>query len=111
MARNIANRYDVLDRLGEGGMGQVFTARDTRLERDVAIKLVESSDSDATTLERFRREAVATAGLSDPHVVSIYDAGFDAEDAYIVMEKLTGPSLAERIRACLLYTSPSPRDS
>ena len=80
-------------------MGQVFTARDTRLERDVAIKLVESSDSDATTLERFRREAVATAGLSDPHVVSIYDAGFDAEDAYIVMEKLTGPSLAERIKA------------
>lgn len=99
MARMIANRYELLERLGGGGMGQVFNARDTRLEREVAIKTVDSAESDDTTLERFRREAVATAGLSDPHVVSIYDAGFDDGDAYIVMEKLTGPSLAERIKA------------
>lgn len=98
MGRLIANRYEVLDRLGGGGMGEVFSARDTTLQRDVAIKTVDTADADATTIERFRREAVATAGLSDPHVVSVYDAGFDDGDAYIVMEKLSGPSLAERIK-------------
>lgn len=80
-------------------MGQVWRARDTSLQRTVAVKVVDvSTTDDPTMLERFRREAIATAGLSHPNIVLVYDAGFDQETAFLVMELLTGPSLQHLVR-------------
>lgn len=94
----LAGRYELIERLGGGGMGDVYRARDQVLERIVAVKTTRNTSQDPTDKERFRREAVATAGLSDPHVVSVYDAGFDGDLAFIVMELLTGPSLHQALK-------------
>lgn len=93
----LADRYELTSRIAGGGMGQVWRGRDRVLQRIVAIKTVDLSGQDQTAKERFRREAVATAGLSTPQVVQVYDAGFDGDTAFLVMELLTGPSLAELI--------------
>ena len=95
----LADRYELTARLAGGGMGQVWRGRDRVLQRIVAIKTVDLSGQDQTAKERFRREAVATAGLSTPQVVQVYDAGFDGDTAFLVMELLTGPSLSELIHA------------
>lgn len=94
----IAGRYRLLDRIGAGAMGEVWRARDTTLEREVAVKVVDlSRPSQGSAAARFRREATATAGLHHPNVVQIFDAGFDDPEAYIVMELLTGPALSQLI--------------
>ncbi|WP_052462649.1 serine/threonine-protein kinase [Nigerium massiliense] len=91
----LANRYELLSQLGSGAMGKVWRGRDTTLRRDVAIKTVDLAvrTEDPSVLARFQREAVATAGLSSPNVVGIYDAGRQDHTAYLVMELLDGPSL------------------
>lgn len=95
----IAGRYLLEEKVGGGGMAVVWRARDLTLERQVAVKLVDLQPEDADTIvARFRREAIATAGLSHPNVVSVYDAGTDGDMAFLVMELLEGPSLAGRIR-------------
>ncbi len=94
----LAGRYELLERLGGGGMGDVYRARDQVLERIVAVKTTRSTSQDPTDKARFRREAIATAGLSDPHVVSVYDAGYDGDLAFLVMELLTGPSLQQALK-------------
>lgn len=93
----LAGRYELIERIASGGMGHVWRGRDRILERIVAIKTVDLSAQDDTARERFRREAVATAGLSAPNIVQVYDAGIDGTMAYLVMELLTGPTLSRVI--------------
>ncbi|NYI78759.1 protein kinase domain-containing protein [Nocardioides panzhihuensis] len=92
----IAGRYRLLTLLGAGGMGEVWRARDTVLDRDVAVKLLRDVD-DPTMAERFRRESHSTARVVHDDVVKIFDAGSDDNDVFLVMELLPGPTLAEPI--------------
>ena len=96
----IGQRYRLHARLGRGGMGQVYRATDERLQRDVAVKLVDlSQTTDTTVAARFHREALATAQLNHPGIVTIFDAGTENRIAYLVMELLPGATLAEVLRA------------
>lgn len=90
--------YDILTPLGAGGMGEVFRARDTRLQRDVAIKILpESMATDPSSLARFEREARAVAALSHPNILAIHDAGQLDGVAYAVTELLEGRNLREAL--------------
>ncbi|MEI7058878.1 protein kinase [Nocardioides sp. CCNWLW239] len=93
----IAGRYQLLTLLGAGGMGEVWRARDTVLDRDVAVKLLRDVD-DPTMAERFRRESLSTARVVHDDVVKIFDAGSDDNDVFLVMELLPGPTLAEPLQ-------------
>ncbi|MFE6645539.1 protein kinase [Nocardioides sp. NPDC057772] len=93
----IAGRYRLLALLGAGGMGEVWRARDTVLDRDVAVKLLRDVD-DPTMAERFRRESLSTARVVHDDVVKIFDAGSDDNDVFLVMELLPGPTLAEPLK-------------
>ncbi|MBK9924852.1 MAG: protein kinase [Anaerolineales bacterium] len=93
------NRYQLLERIGSGGMADVFRARDLMLERSVAIKILHEKYSDDTDFqERFRMEARAAANLSHPNIVTVHDFGFDYEQLYIVMEYLPGKDLKTILR-------------
>jgi len=95
-----ASRYQTLAPLGHGGMGQVFSARDTKLGREVALKRLHASLlSDAAAVDRFLREGRAAAALSHPAVVHVYDVDLDQEGPFIAMELVKGPSLAERLQS------------
>jgi serine/threonine-protein kinase len=86
--------YRVISKLGEGGMGEVWQATDTRLNRDVAIKfLPESFAADESRLARFAREAQVLASLNHPNIAAIYGL----EERALVMELVEGPTLAEQI--------------
>jgi predicted Ser/Thr protein kinase len=91
--------YKILAPLGAGGMGEVYQARDTRLERVVAIKILphELSD-DATRRQRFEREAKVISSLNHPHICTLYDVGQQDGMDFIVMEFLEGESLAQRLQ-------------
>lgn len=93
-------KYQILAEIGHGGMSVVYRARDTSLERDVAIKVMHAFLAEqAEAKERFHREAVAVARLKHPHIVEVYDySGVDAATSYIVMELVQGTSLAEFLR-------------
>ena len=104
MTRLLANRYEVGDLIGAGGMADVFQGRDTRLSRPVAIKILRSDLArDPAFLARFRREAQAAAGLNHPAIVSVYDTGEERTDIgvlpYIVMEQVDGKTIREVIRS------------
>jgi eukaryotic-like serine/threonine-protein kinase len=91
--------YEVLSPLGAGGMGEVYRARDTRLGRDVAIKVLPSDRlADETRRQRFVREARAASALSHPHIVTIHEIETAGGIDFIVMELVPGRTLAERIR-------------
>jgi len=91
-------RYVIDDPVGAGGMGEVYRARDTRLDRIVAIKvLTPHLSSDAEGCRRFEREARTLATLSHPHICPIYDVGRDDDRDYLVMEFLQGETLARRL--------------
>jgi serine/threonine protein kinase len=95
-------RYEILSRLGAGGMGEVYLARDTRLERKVAVKVLpEPVAADPERRARFEGEARAVATLNHPHVCALYDVGrADGPDGpfeYLVMERLEGETLTARI--------------
>jgi len=95
----VAGRYRPVERVGAGSMGEVWRARDERLGRDVALKLLDlSAAPDPTIAERFRREAIATAQLNHPNIVSVFDAGTDGTRAYLVMTLLPGRTIAELVR-------------
>jgi TolB-like protein/Tfp pilus assembly protein PilF len=92
--------YEVLAPIGAGGMGEVYRARDTRLERDVAVKVLpESLLADGEALSRFEREAKAVAALSHPNIMAIHDFGRHEHVVYAVMELLQGDTLKERLFA------------
>ncbi|MFI5097204.1 MAG: protein kinase [Candidatus Acidiferrales bacterium] len=93
-------RYRVLELIGAGGMGEVYRARDERLDRDVAVKVLSPGmlkDEDA--LRRFRKEALALAKLSHPNIAAVYDFGEQAGVHYLVMECVPGQSLAEKLKS------------
>ena len=93
-------RYVVIERVGAGGMAEVYRARDDLLGREVAIKVLHDRYSrDVAFVERFRREAQAAANLNHPNIVALYDYGADADTYYIVMEFIEGRSLAEIVDA------------
>ena len=90
--------YEVLSPLGAGGMGEVYRARDTRLDRIVAVKILRSHLSDdAEAKERFDREAKAISSLSHPNICHLYDVGAHEGNNYLVMEHLEGKTLLERL--------------
>ncbi|HEY4320942.1 MAG TPA: bifunctional serine/threonine-protein kinase/formylglycine-generating enzyme family protein [Gemmatimonadales bacterium] len=91
--------YQILDLLGAGGMGVVYRARDERLERDVAIKVLPPATfDDERARHRFRKEALALAKLSHPNIATVYDVGEEQGTAYLVMECIAGESLATRLQ-------------
>jgi len=90
--------YEILAPLGAGGMGEVYRARDPKLNRDVAIKILpEALAADSVALARFEREAQAVAALSHPNILAIFDFGRQGETAYAVMELLEGETLRARL--------------
>jgi eukaryotic-like serine/threonine-protein kinase len=91
--------YEIIDSLGAGGMGEVYRARDTRLDRTVAVKVLSGAQAaDAESRRRFEEEARAIAALNDPHICTIHDVGQHGDLDYLVLEFLEGETLAERIR-------------
>jgi len=90
--------YRIVEKIGEGGMGEVYRAHDERLDRDVAVKVLpEEVASDHDRVRRFEREAKAVAALSHPNILAIHDFGIEDGVAYAVMELLEGESLREQI--------------
>src|SRR3954452_13194113 len=90
--------YEIIAKIGAGGMGEVYRARDTKLDRDVALKLLpEEFARDPERLARFEREAKTLATLNHPHIGHIY--GLDESDGVraLVLELVNGPTLADRI--------------
>jgi len=91
--------YQILSAIGAGGMGEVYKARDTRLDRTVAIKVLSAHLVDrADSRERFDREARTIAGLNHPHICTLFDIGHQDGTDYLVMEYLEGETLAERLK-------------
>jgi len=99
MSRRIAgDRYELGDRLGHGGMATVYRARDLKLDREVAIKLLaDNLAGDAEIRTRFSREARLAARLDHPNVVQVFDVGEDEDRPFIVMEHVKGGTLADRL--------------
>jgi serine/threonine-protein kinase len=94
----LAERYELLELIGRGGMGVVHRAHDHVLDRVVAVKLLPLDRAqDPTAVARFEREALAAAALSHPNIVAVFDFGTDHETRFIVMEHLAGQSLADRL--------------
>jgi eukaryotic-like serine/threonine-protein kinase len=92
--------YEILGALGAGGMGEVYRARDSRLDRQVAVKILPSSfSSDPDRLRRFQQEATAAAALNDPGILAVYDVGSQDGTPYVVSELLEGETLRDRLRA------------
>ena len=92
--------YEIVAPLGAGGMGEVYRAKDTRLRRDVAIKVLPASVAqDEERLRRFEQEALATAALNHPNILVVYDIGKEADTAFVVEELLEGRTLREVIDA------------
>src|SRR3984893_2080252 len=92
--------YEILAPLGAGGMGEVYRARDDRLKREVAIKVLPASYSqDADRLRRFEQEAQAAGGLNHPNITAVYDIGSHGGAPYIVTELLEGETLRSRLLA------------
>ncbi|MCR5795327.1 MAG: Stk1 family PASTA domain-containing Ser/Thr kinase [Solobacterium sp.] len=96
----IANRYEVVQHIGQGGMADVFRAIDTILNREVAIKILRSDlSTDAVSILRFEREAQAATALAHPNIVEVYDVGDYKGHHYIVMEYVRGRTLKQIIRS------------
>jgi Tol biopolymer transport system component/predicted Ser/Thr protein kinase len=91
--------YEILSAIGAGGMGEVYKARDTRLDRIVAIKVLPTHLADRSELrERFEREAKTVASLNHPHICTLYDTGHQDDIDFLVMEYLEGETLAQRLQ-------------
>jgi serine/threonine protein kinase len=97
--------YEVVSLLGAGGMGVVYRARDTRLDRTVAIKVLPAVTSTGELRERFEREARAIAALNHPHICTLHDVGRQDDVEFLVMEYLEGETLQDRLRRGALRPS------
>ncbi len=90
--------YEILSPIGAGGMGEVYKARDTRLDRTVAIKVLPGHvASDPDLQQRFEREAKTISSLNHPHICTLYDVGEHEGTSFLVMEYLEGDTLAQRL--------------
>src|SRR5512142_2640747 len=90
--------YEIEEAIGAGGMGEVYKARDTRLERTVAIKVVpDHLSKDEDVRQRFEREAKTISSLSHPHICALYDVGSQDGVEFLVMEYLEGETLTDRL--------------
>ncbi|MEA5007877.1 Stk1 family PASTA domain-containing Ser/Thr kinase [Clostridium tyrobutyricum] len=95
----LGNRYEVLEKIGEGGMAIVYKGKDKLLNRNVAVKILkEEFSSDTEFVKKFKREATAAASLSNNHIVNIYDVGSDNDINYIIMEYVSGKTLKQVIK-------------
>src|ERR1700694_2581116 len=91
--------YEIVSAIGAGGMGEVYRAKDTRLNRTVAVKvLAKHLSSNPQSRERFDREAKAISSLSHPHICPLYDVGHQDGIDFLVMEYLEGETLAHRLK-------------
>jgi len=96
--RILGGRYELIEKIGGGGMAQVYKAKDQLLNRFVAVKILRREfNDDEEFVKRFKVEAQSSAGLSHPNIVSIYDVGQDGIIQYIVMELIDGITLKEYI--------------
>ena len=117
MPGQVISHYRIIEKIGSGAMGEVFRARDKRLGRDVALKLIRpASSANPDHLRRFELEARAAAALSHPNIVAVYDVGFSEGSPYIVCELLEGKTLRKRleegplpVRVGIDYATVSPR--
>src|ERR1039458_3460300 len=90
--------YEIISAIGAGGMGEVYKARDTRLERVVAIKVLPTHLAGRSELrERFEREAKTIASLNHPHICTLFDTGHQDDIDFLVMEYIEGETLAQRL--------------
>ena len=106
MIGEVVTHYRILEKLGEGGMGVVYRAEDTRLGRQVAIKFLSTRlASDPLALDRFQREARAASSLNHPHICAVYDVGRRDDLPFLVMELLDGVTLRRKI-----HGTPMPLD-
>ena len=97
--QKVNSRYEIIKTIGEGGMANVYLARDTILDRNVAIKVLRGDlASDEKFVRRFQREALSASSLSHPNIVEIYDVGEDDGDYYIVMEYVEGKNLKQLLK-------------
>ncbi len=95
--------YEVMSVLGTGGMGEVYRARDTRLDREVAIKVLPAElSSSPERRQRLEREARAISSLSHPHICTLHDIGHQEGIDYLVMEYVEGETLADRLERAAL---------
>src|SRR5881227_1864594 len=95
-------RYEIRSKIGEGGMGEVYLARDLELDRTVAIKILpETLASDQQRLQRFIQEARAASALNHPHILTIYEVGVTGNSRFIATEFIDGETLRQRITAGL----------
>src|SRR5271155_2489752 len=104
MEQTVIGPYELIDRLGSGGMGIVYRARDTRLQRDVAVKVLSETYIGPGTPghashERFLREARSASSLNHPNICTIHDVGEQDGTPYLVMELLHGETLKETLKA------------
>ncbi len=91
--------FQIVGPIGKGGMGEIYHARDTRLNRDVAVKMLPEGVNDDDSLRRFERETRAIASMNHPNILAIHDTGLYREVPYAVTELLQGETLAERLRS------------
>src|SRR5215475_8196904 len=99
-ATTTLSHYRIISKLGAGGMGEVYRARDGRLDRDVAIKVLPASlSNDEERLRRFEQEARATSALNHPNILTIYDIGNHEGSPYIVAELLEGEELRAQLES------------
>ena len=104
--------YEIISPLGAGGMGEVYRARDTKLQRDVALKILpETMARDAQRMARFEREAQVLASLNHPNIAAIYGLEESNGVRALVMELVEGETLRERIAAPRPLTRPASRDT
>src|SRR6202795_506338 len=89
--------YEILSPLGSGGMGEVYRARDPRLNRDVAIKVLPQAFATEVARERFQHEAHAASALNHPNICAVHDVGESAGQLFLVMELLDGKTLREHV--------------
>jgi len=97
-ANDAISHYRIVSKIGSGGMGEVYRAHDSRLDRDVAIKVLpEDFATDEDRLRRFQQEARATSALNHPNILAVYDIGENGESPFIVSELLEGEELRDRL--------------